>query len=101
MGFLMNTGPNIAPDQPSRRSSCSLRQQNFPLYLEKCFFELRALLPVIFLHTAWLTKPIPEVRAEQNLLGELPYGIRAMGVKKVPEGKTGTLQTANFYLPSV
>lgn len=56
---------------------------------------------MIFLHTAWLTKPIPEVRAEQNLLGELPYGIRAMGVKKVPEGKTGTLQAANFYLPSV
>lgn len=53
---------------------------------------------MVFLHTAWLTKPIPEAGAEQNLL-ELSQGVRAMGPKKVPEGKTGTLQAANLFLP--
>lgn len=54
---------------------------------------------MVFLHSAWLTKPIPEARAEQNLLDELPQGTGAMGLEKVPEGKTGTLQAPNFYLP--
>lgn len=54
---------------------------------------------MVFLHTAWLTKPIPEARAEQNLLDELPQGIGAMVLEEVPEGKTGILQSANFYLP--
>lgn len=54
---------------------------------------------MVFLHTAWLAKPIPEARAKQNILNELSQGIGARGLKKVPEGKTGTLQAANFYLP--
>lgn len=45
-------------------------------------------------------KPIPEARAEQNLSDELFQEIGAKGLKKVPEGKTGTLQAANFYLPT-
>lgn len=95
----MNAGPNIAPEQPSRRLLLLPESRTFHLIWKNAFFELWALLTVVFLHTAWLTKPIPEAKAEQNLLDELPQGVGGMGLEKVPVGKTGTLQAANLYLP--
>lgn len=95
----MNTGPNIAPDQPSRRLFLLPEAAFFHFMWKNAFFEWWALPPVVFLHTAWLTKPIPEAKAEQNLLDEPPQEVGAKGLKEVPVGKTGTLQAANLYLP--